>query len=879
LIFNKRNFKSKREQLVLWLSIIICTMVVIQQDWLWRLNNVIYDAQLRLWERPAPDNIIIIGIDEYSLQHLGRWPWSRDKYAKLLDVLTTEEAAVVGLDIIFAEPSSTNTQDDIELAKAVKRNGRVVLPVLAEKTSLTGQLLETLPIPIIANAARAMGHVHVELDQDGIARSAFLKGGLGSPHWNHLAYEMVKIANPNNTIKSIGIKNPIKKSAKQTTSSLVWARNNKMLIPYAGAPGHFQTLPFFQVFNQQFPKGIFKNKIVLIGATASGLGDALPTPVSGETHSMPGVEINANIINNLAAGINISILPIESQMLISIVILLITIYLYSVLTPKLNLISIAFMVANSLILSLFLLQFFHIWFPPAPVLLALALSYPLWSWRRLENTIRYLDQELVLLTGEYEHVPNNSDIAPQASLRFLAQLLPIEGWGIYNSMGEVLITEGNYPTFDCYINTRTEQWLYANGNYWLTVGTSDNEKIFSLKWSDTTQTNKEQQALLNDFILKVKPPSSRGNKNRVDTVDNRIEQVQKATFRMRGLRQFIAGSLSQMANGVLIVDPLGNIAIANQRAADYLGYNHDSDIHGKSLLDVLENIIISHNDNWIQVYKQVLLNHQRTNIEAKNFKGKDFLIQFAPLDRQHRELGGLIVNMADISELKASERRRDEVLGFLSHDLRTPLVSLIALLEIAKTKKPNHEVVEILGRIGSYAENTITLAEEFLHLAHAESGENINFVDADLTSIALNAIEQMWVQSEAKNIELNYHFEIDEAWLLLDSGLIERVILNLLNNAVKYSPENSLVTLTLSADEDSYKCCIQDQGIGIPEDEIDDLFGRYYRVKASKQNIKGIGLGLAFVKVVMDKHQGDISVTSEVGEGSRFCFKLPKVLG
>jgi len=853
-------------------------MAVIQQDWLWRLNNVIYDTQLRLWETPAPDNIIIIAIDEYSLQHLGRWPWSRDNYAKLLNILTDEKASAVGLDIIFAEPSSTSPQDDIKLAKAVKRNGRVVLPVLAEKTSLTGQLIETLPIPILANATRAMGHVHVELDQDGIARSTFLQGGLGTPRWNHLAYELVKIAKPDKKIQFVGIKNPIQKSATQTTSSMVWIRDNRMLIPYAGAPGHFKTLPFFQVLNHQYPKGIFKNKIVLVGATASGLGDALPTPVSGETHSMPGVEINANITNNLIAGINISILPVEIQMLISIVILLVTIFLYSVLTPKLNLISIAFMIVNSLILSLLLLKVFHVWFPPAPVLLALALSYPLWSWRRLENTIRYLDQELVQLRGEYEHVPNNSDLAPQASLRFLAKLLPIEGWSIYDAQGNVLISEGNYPKIGSYVNHKSDQWLQANGNYWLTVGDNLDLNMFAIKWRDTTQPGKEQQALLNDFILKVKPVSSFGSRNRVDSVDNRIAQVQRATSRMRGLRQFIAGSLSQMANGVLIVDPLGNIAFANQRAVDYLGYKQDSDIHGQSLPEVLDQIHISQKDDWIQIYKEVLLNHQRTNIEAKNSNGKNFLIQFAPLDRQHRELGGLIVNMSDISELKASERRRDEVLGFLSHDLRTPLVSLLALLDIARTKKPNQEIVEILGRVGGYAENTITLAEEFLQLAHAESGEHINFKDVDLVSVALNAIEQIWVQSDAKNIELNYQFEIDEAWLIIDPSLIERSILNLLSNAIKYSPDNSKVTLSLNAEKEHYTVCIQDQGYGIPDDEIEHLFERYYRVKATKQNIKGIGLGLAFVKVVMDKHQGDISVTSVVGQGSRFCLSLPRIL-
>jgi len=342
------------------------------------------------------------------------------------------------------------------------------------------------------------------------------------------------------------------------------------------------------------------------------------------------------------------------------------------------------------------------------------------------------------------------------------------------------------------------------------------------------------------------------------------------------LRQFIASSISQMANGVLIVDPLGNIVIANQRAANYLGLKNDSDLHGKSLIDAFEEIQITSKGCWVEILKDVLLKHKGLNIEAQNKRDKDFLIQIAPLDRLHREIGGLIVNMSDISELKSSERRRDEVLGFLSHDLRTPLVSLMALLEIVRNSKPEKNILDVLNKVDMYAANTITLAEEFLQLAHAESGEYINFKDSDLVTVILNAVDKIWVQSEAKKIEIKCILEPDEVWLNIDPNLIERAILNILSNAIKYSPENTVINLSLSESEEYYQCCIQDQGFGISENEINHLFDRYYRAKESRKKADGIGLGLAFVKVVMDKHSGDVSVRSKKGKGSTFCLKIPK---
>ena len=156
------------------------------------LDRLFYDWQLASGSRPPADDIVIVAIDEQSLRELGRWPWSRRIHADLVRKLTAAGARAIALDIVFAEPSANDPTADADLAAALTESGRVVLPVLNEQTQLDGQLLETLPIPILATAASGLGHVDVDLDLDGIARSVYLKAGLGSPRWSTLALALLE---------------------------------------------------------------------------------------------------------------------------------------------------------------------------------------------------------------------------------------------------------------------------------------------------------------------------------------------------------------------------------------------------------------------------------------------------------------------------------------------------------------------------------------------------------------------------------------------------------------------------------------------------------------------------------------------------------------
>ncbi len=379
------------EKIGLSLLLTVVTLVLAYTNGLYRWDLLFYDWNLSAWSRPPADDIVIIAIDEQSLREIGRWPWSRRIHAELIRKLTTAGAKAIALDIVFAEPDAIDPTADIKLAAALASNGRVVLPVLNEQNRLDGQLLETLPIPVLATAVAGMGHVDVELDPDNIARSVYLKAGLGSPYWPALALALalIELTDPTTrralpSQRTIGFDSP---------SPYAWQRDYRILIPFAGPPGHFRQISYCDVLRGNFSPATFRDKFVLVGATASGMGDALPTPVSGLAQPMPGVEYNANILDALQRGLTIKPLSGGWSLLLTGLLILFPVMLYANCPPRWTLLLAGLALLLTLASSFILLHGAHRWFPPAIALLVQGLGYPLWSWQRLRLAIHSLFEE------------------------------------------------------------------------------------------------------------------------------------------------------------------------------------------------------------------------------------------------------------------------------------------------------------------------------------------------------------------------------------------------------------------------------------------------------------------------------------------------------
>lgn len=369
-----------------------------------RVDNVIYDLGQRLSTSTAPQDVIIIAIDEESLSQIGRWPWSRQVHADLLNQLIAEKPAAIGLDVVFSEPEQTNPAADTALAKAIELAGNVVLPVILEPLRMNGQMIETMPLPALVEGAADLGRVHAALDQDSIARSVYLYEGIGTPAWQLFSQAVVNVSAHQASKNSFQQANH-----PQIQNPFALIRQEQRRVKFYGPSGHFYRISYAQVLKGEFTKDLFKNKIVLVGATALGLGDFLTTPVSGLAQPMAGVEFHANVLESIRHHRLIK----EAPFWVSTFFVLLLACVPLLWLPKLR-------ALNGLLVTLLLVAVVTLlagmlprtglWVPPAAALAGILLAYPIWSWRKLEAAQRYLDEELHYLTQNLIGADNNASL-------------------------------------------------------------------------------------------------------------------------------------------------------------------------------------------------------------------------------------------------------------------------------------------------------------------------------------------------------------------------------------------------------------------------------------------------------------------------------------
>ncbi|NOZ53145.1 MAG: CHASE2 domain-containing protein [Gammaproteobacteria bacterium] len=863
---------SRSEVVKLSIILVTLTWIIIFWNWTWRWDQQIYDAQSRLLPHQVSDDIVIIAIDETSLKKIGRWPWSRRVHAQLVNILTHHQAKAVILDIIFAEPNTHDPSGDQLLVNALLNNGKVVLPVLLEQTRLRGQLVETLPLPGLTQASAALGHVHVELDSDGIARRTFLYEGLGESRWPHIALATLQL------LETTGPITPQPKASASRHANdthWLWVRDQHFLIPFIGPPGSFKTISYTTILNGQVPPQSLKNKIVLVGVTATGLGDALPTPLSGLAQPMPGVEINANIIQALQTNMEIHRVSPIWQYILTALYVLIPILLFPYLSPRASLLLVLFSSLLLFLTTLLSLRWLQIWIPVSAPIIGLLLTYPLWTWRRLEFAVKFLNNELERLATERKDFQDDHSLDPDDAIAFIQSIVPLRGLILYDAsnterlkLGDIQANAPNLLLGNNWSCTKTN-------HYWRSV-TLDHENFnIIVNWNhqENPPSESETQFLLT-YILRTLTSRLVEPKTTVELIESRIRKIKIATDNLSQIRRIVSNSLEQMADGVLVINSVGQIILANRQAGKFITGDENTTISHQAVLPLLNSLTITNNDSWLTIIRAALIDHQTQQRQARSPFHLDLLVSVTPLISMQKPTSGLIINFSEITELKNAERKRNEVLEFLSHDLRSPLVSIIALAEHAKsTDNGKHQ--HLMCNIENYTNRAIQLAEDFVHLSRVESNDEIKFSAIDIECIASNAIDAVWHQAKTKQISIKQQYN-GHTWICGNGSILERAIVNLLNNAIKYSTPQTSISLSINGDDSTVRCCIEDNGIGIPEEVAETIFDRFSRV--DHKNVAqqpGIGLGLAFVKAAVERHHGSVAVKSTLNEGSCFCITLP----
>lgn len=355
--------------------------------WLERFDWMIYD-KISDWKQFIPDNqIVIVSIDEKSLQAIGRWPWSRRIHAGLVDRLRQAGPNIVALDFLMAEPDDNDPEGDKLLGMAITRHGAIVLPIapIIEPNSQKISLIQ--PLPMFQHNA-LLGHVDVELDYDGVARRLFLFAGVNSPDWPALGYVLVWKAEKVNVINDSD--HSIRSEINIPNTNDYWVRSHEVLIPFAGSPGSYPRISYERILNDDSVLQQLNNKIIIVGMEAIGLHSGFTTPVTSNHRLMSGIEWHANVVNMLRIGNSIN--PLDKVWVTFISIAWVLIALIGVNFIQKNKVIFLLMTVMTLgmLLVWIMFDFFHIWIAPSAGLIGLIFVYPLWSWSRINEFMQSL---------------------------------------------------------------------------------------------------------------------------------------------------------------------------------------------------------------------------------------------------------------------------------------------------------------------------------------------------------------------------------------------------------------------------------------------------------------------------------------------------------
>ncbi|KWF65091.1 histidine kinase [Burkholderia multivorans] len=260
-------------------------------------------------------------------------------------------------------------------------------------------------------------------------------------------------------------------------------------------------------------------------------------------------------------------------------------------------------------------------------------------------------------------------------------------------------------------------------------------------------------------------------------------------------------------------------------------------------------------------------------LEIVDARQRSLLVKCAIVPAHEAGDAMVIFHVADVTPMRAAERQRDAALRFLSHDMRSPQAAILALIEQRRQAPADLSEAQFADLVGHYARWTLTLADQFLLLARAQARAS-KATEVDLVPLLGDAVDDLWAHASAKRVRIRLFAE-PGMLVVADALLLRRAFANLIDNAVRFSPEGA--TVTVSADERDGRWCVSvaDTGIGIPAHQLPNLFTEFFRVDA-RGATAGHGLGLAFVKQVVDALGGSIHVESAVGRGSVFTVLLPR---
>ena len=340
----------------------------------------------------------------------------------------------------------------------------------------------------------------------------------------------------------------------------------------------------------------------------------------------------------------------------------------------------------------------------------------------------------------------------------------------------------------------------------------------------------------------------------------------------------LATLIENMGSGLLLVDNRGNISLIN-RAYKEIFRVQTSDFLGKPYYEVLQHKEIS------ELIEEIFMTEQKLKKQMIIPLGMvlhHFEVYGAPIISSNNVWKGILLVFHDITELKKLEQMRKDFVANVSHELKTPITSIKGFTEtlIDGAKEDPASLEAFLHIISKESERLQTLIQDLLDLTKIEQQSfQLNVQHFNLTSVLSEVITILEKKAGEKGIALEFEPTDNHMFINGDLYRLKQVFINLINNAIMYTPNNGVVSVFIEGSGESVLIHIKDTGIGIENHEIQRIFERFYRIdRARSRNSGGTGLGLAIVKHLIEAHKGSISVISEPGKGTVFTISLRKNL-
>ncbi len=354
----------------------------------------------------------------------------------------------------------------------------------------------------------------------------------------------------------------------------------------------------------------------------------------------------------------------------------------------------------------------------------------------------------------------------------------------------------------------------------------------------------------------------------IDIMDSTIAEVEYSHLQMKSI-------LKSISHGILAIDADGNIMLINEEAKRILKCNVSQTIEDKNI-----NLVIKEKD----LLKEIVLfkgsNHSK-RVQLTTSEDIVYKINLDPIYLQDFDniIIGSIINIEDITQKVKLENMRSDFVANVSHELKTPLTSISGFVETLKL----NENIDIdtrnrfLGIIENESDRLKRLIDDILLLSFIENNDKMSLDKVSIYEVFKEVYEMTSYMAKSKNISLDYEFNNKEIIILSNRDYIKQVFLNLVDNAIKYTPENRSIKVEVKKEKDIITIKVIDEGLGIPKEDIDRIFERFYRVdKARSRDIGGTGLGLAITKHIVKSLDGSITVNSELNKGSEFIVTIPQ---